>query len=781
MVHQQFSGRIKTDLSLLNRLLDVKLNSEEFINNQEAIETIGKVVDLLKNKKKGYILFSVTYKKDTAIILVLNNFSDDRIYTNGYYLSKWSKKEEIDKGFEAKIHESNFKRNLYKEIDSTQGISFRSAITLCVSESFNGYCVNTSRLKTIETFMNEDINKDEGMISRDSIEIRNMDLIEMLDSSVVKKSEYKQGHIDTVQQYINKLNNDKFITNIDRYTNDIITIGKIDEALQLLDNERVYTISTLTSSNGITSSLYRKRFKLSANALGESIYVRNLGNNTFTSEGTFLRYREVNDLAYILRTVRIEDIPINLVDKGRYFAVLDDKVNQVLLIGPDPRTHGNHREIFEAELHKQLQMIAEKNISFAGTYISDGTNRLQLFDYFDTNITNHKQKLLKAIKTMNEEYQFLAKKVLAKGEDVLITDNLKYNHSNGKVTYNDFSIEFNDELMKSALYKLFSNYLLRFYRGEVTEQKILDSVLASIFFVLEKRLFARIKEDFLRDLIINDVIKLKLEHKISKSGSRLIYLNGRKFNANEILRIIREITCYRSNEEASRFIENVGKIGLSVYIGITSGYEVVFKNESRENYKRLFRFKKLAGRSNYELLLDTVSIKINSKALISLLYKNFIGEYISDFQNKINKAIFENCDSSIDYMKYKFLIDSCYEKYKENAKKFLEKKVENTESEFVSYYEEKENKLLEAIKVTGLSGNTYVIAYNDVDSFVFLSPTLMKNKENVYEKGRYICMIDESNIKSNIGYDTIVSKLLSLKNDSSVAHTIYNLEEELNG
>jgi len=61
---------------------------------------------------------------------------------------------------------------------------------------------------------------------------------------------------------------------------------------------------------------------------------------------------------------------------------------------------------------------------------------------------------------------------------------------------------------------------------------------------------------------------------------------------------------------------------------------------------------------------------------------------------------------------------------------------------------------------------------------VFMDPEI-DSESKEYKEGKYICMIDQSNIKSNISYDTIVAKILALKNDSSIAHTIYNLAEEL--
>ena len=89
----------------------------------------------------------------------------------------------------------------------------------------------------------------------------------------------------------------------------------------------------------------------------------------------------------------------------------------------------------------------------------------------------------------------------------------------------------------------------------------------------------------------------------------------------------------------------------------------------------------------------------------------------------------------------------------------------------------------------GLSGNRYIVAYDKINSYVFMNAELVttedvaifKEEKEIYKEGKYICMVDQSNIKSNFGYDTVIAKLLALKNDSIIAESIYNLEEELQG
>ena len=129
------------------------------------------------------------------------------------------------------------------------------------------------------------------------------------------------------------------------------------------------------------------------------------------------------------------------------------------------------------------------------------------------------------------------------------------------------------------------------------------------------------------------------------------------------------------------------------------------------------------------------------------------------------------------------MIDKSYQIFIDKSKKFLDKKVADTGAEHVQYYDSNQNHIYDGLKITGLSGRTYIIAYDLKESFVFMSPEESDkcgaNDLPAYEGGTYICMIDQSKMKAAVGYDTVVSKLLSLKNDSVIASTIYNLDDEL--
>jgi hypothetical protein len=141
--------------------------------------------------------------------------------------------------------------------------------------------------------------------------------------------------------------------------------------------------------------------------------------------------------------------------------------------------------------------------------------------------------------------------------------------------------------------------------------------------------------------------------------------------------------------------------------------------------------------------------------------------------------IMKSLTGSLEYAKYKFLIDSTYKAFQQNSVDFLTKKVTDIGGKFCKYYNAKNHKILDAIEIIGTTGIKYVIAYDTTSSWVFLNPET--REENTYQEGKYVCMIDQSNIKSNIGYDTVIAKMMALKNDSVIASKIYNLEEEING
>jgi histone H3/H4 len=474
-------------------------------------------------------------------------------------------------------------------------------------------------------------------------------------------------------------------------------------------------------------------------------------------------------------------IPYNHIDEGRYVVGIPRASGAYdIIIAGDPRIDKDCKENLCKVLERYAETIAKNLTKLTGTTIKDNKNTMRYED-FESSVTKESQDVkplqirLKALKKMVDEYQYIVKKQEAVGTDVKISDKVVYNHKEGKVSYNDFSIAINDEMLKGRLFQAFEKYLVTYYRGETTEETILNDILDKIFEELKARVNSFSSENTTIKIVLNECITVDLEIKTSKNKSKLLYLNGQRFNKNEVLTVLREITCYRNQEEANRFISNIGKLGLSVYIGITTGYEATI-----DGNKKLFRFKKLKGRSNYTLLLDTIEIGIKGKDLINTLFSQFIGDRVPDFQGKVPKLIFESVESSADYVKYKFLIDTAYEAFKARSEEFLKKKVSDVGGEFCKYFNTNGKRIMSAISLTGMSGRKYIIAYDAKNSYVFLDPQVKQGEKNTYEEGKYVCMIDQSNIKSNIGYDTVISKLLALKNDSVIARNIYNLEEEIN-
>jgi hypothetical protein len=784
------------NLQLLNSLLDYKMNSEEFMKNEKVIETVSKVVDNLKGKDQGYILFSIAYGLQRKIILVTKS-------SNRYFIYQWNTRDSIEKPFEAIILDENFSIDLIVyalEIAEESSLSMDECIEYMLVDSLTGYKLNKDRPKELVEFMKVD-----GNIDSYSNEVcaEHKELSELLTIARLQTHEMKKQKEETKNNIIRfgdrlKCDDLKIRMNTQNIHINEILVGKIEKVKEL-GNKRIFKINyTQYKRNSKIQNYGIVVGSALAEGRGRDLTIYNYINckcylaNTQNYGGRETDY-DVSDL---------KRIPYNYIDEGRLLIGLRTSNYEFrLIISPDPRVESDFKQIFKEETSQITDKLIKENLCLDETTVGDETTGITYYKHIESIIKRESsttketetielvsplQLKLKTIKRMVDEHNYLVKKKSAEGSDVFITDKIKYNHSKGRIAYNDFSIEINDELVKSKLYKHFDGYLVSYYRGSISEQEILDGLLDTVFSTLEERLMAAHKEDYKINIIINDSINLEVEGKLTKNRSLLLYLNTQRFNKNELLSVVREITCYRSQEEANRFITNIGKIGLSVYIGISTGYEIEYPKKERDDeheipVKRIFKFRKLKGRSSYELILDSTHIPLSGKQLINILYQQFIGEHVVDFFKKIDKTIFESCESSLNYLKYKFLIDSSYEAFKNKAKEFLDKKVNDTDSKYVLYYNKKSKKNMEAIKVNGMSGSTYIIAYDSKNSFVFMDPSLSKTKatEELYEEGKYICMIDQSNIKSNIGYDTVVSKLMALRNDSSIAHTIYNLEEEI--
>lgn len=789
----QFQKRdtVYSDMQLLNALLDFKLNSEEFMKNEKVVETISSVVDKLKKKDKGYILFSAVHGLQRKLILVTcSGLTSYKIYT-------WTAKEQIEKPFEATIHEENTRLDIETLVEEKcYDYSYAQRdemIQAMLVESLTGYSINKDKGIEFMQFRDSDGQSaihQSGDLVKDPFYNEMITLGRKFTSTM---SQSMKGMENKIKAYAEKLSCEDLNLQVD-HSNiwpDRMFLGKIVDVREM-NNRRYYQVKYLryrrqtsplevgTVVGAVTAGTTSKDMNL--NALGKCYLVENRDYHS-----NYDQY-DAEDL---------RRIPYNMVDEGRLLIGFRRSSNSWnLVVGPDPKVFSDADAQTENETSNLLDRFATLSTDLRQTKISSESGETSFYVPFEQQSRKDNPHLsplalrMKSLKKMVDEHNYLVKKKAAIGSDVFITDKIKYNHAEGKIAYNDFSIAVDDELIKARLFQHFDAYLVSYYRGDKTEQAILDSLLDTTFDTVADRVQANHKGDFTINMKVNDTIDLAIEGRVSKNKALLLYLNGQRFNKNELLEVVREITCYRSQEEANRFITNIGRLGLSVYIGITTGYEVEYPLERGQDeddrVRRIFKFRKLKGRSNYELILDTTHIPLRGKKLITILYQNFNKERVPDFHGKIDRFIFDSCENSLNYLKYRFLIDSSYEAFKDKAREFLDKKVADTESEYVNYFNKKSRKNMEGIKITGTSGNTYVVAYDSNDSFVFIDPVKVEGKTqdnglDIYQEGKYICMIDQSNIKSNIGYDTVVSKLLALKNDSSIAHTIYNLEEEIGG
>lgn len=768
--------------SLLDNLIGYKLDSETVANSEIAIETICNAVSSFTNIKEGYSLLSITSNDKSRVHLIVKRDTNYRTFK----IFSWLIEEKIEKGIEAKIHASGTE-DLTAWMDRTiqeyseKSEDFRgdqdNLVNYIVTEGLTGYIISEKKFRDQCEFLS-------SHRKRRELEVQNLGDRSLAKSllaynSYIREiiSEKRQEVRNTIANFIRKLNCEKLNLRIVYNGVDDTSgfhIGRITRVIQN-NNVRTYQIKVITAGvddkNKITETTLISEAK--AGISGNYLNVNNLADLWIAE--TRPGYYEEAQIACFTR------IPYNFVDEGRTIISLPRSGgNFDVILGGDPRVDADPEGHIKDVLARYSEALAKNLTKLTGTTIKDG--KLQMnYDSFESSVAKDSTEVkplqirLKALKKMVDEYQYLEKKQKSIGTDVNISDKVKYNHSEGKVSYNDFSISINDELLKSRLFQTFEKYLVTYYRGETTEETILNDILDKIFDELKSRINSYTKENTCIKINLNGKINIDLEIKTSKNSATLIYLNGQRFNKNEIIVVLREITCYRSQEEADRFISNIGKLGLSVYIGITSGYETQVARS-----RCLFRFRKLKGRSNYAILLDDIELPIKGKSLISALYAKFIGDHVPDYENKVQKIIYQSVERLSDYVRYKFLIDKAYEAFRTRSQDFLKKKVSDVDGSFCKYWNIKNRKNMDAITLVGMSGHRYVIAYDKKDSYVFLDPQLKEGDKNTWIDGKYVCMIDQSNIKSNIGYDTVISKLMALKNDSVIASTIYNLEEEIN-
>ena len=771
-LQQERTNQFSDSVSLLDDLLSYKINSTTFMDNEKLVKTLCDSIDnLVKKEGSGYILMSISVGKSSSIKLISKN---DRWFS----ISSWITQEKIEKPINIVIHEEGNEDLKEWVAETAEAAKIRNddgLFTHLIAESLTGICISKKNVTDHINFLKQHEKEYKGIIGEAKFE-RTTELYTFFKK---KTEEVSKDIRDTITDYAERLKCDKLKVNVRTEGLNFTPwfgVAHIDKVKQN-GNTRTYQINCERvmpgdKINGITIIGSRN-----AGVKSDSMNLKAIGN---------LAIAECKDYYNEGPLGSLERIPFEYLDEGRTLIIVNRNGYWNIIVGSDPRSAtedpiDNLKHISE----QYIDTVLKRNFKVEAN-IKDKDNNYDIGQYEqvvakETPDIKPLQLKLKAMKRMLDEYQYIGKKEKAKGEDITITDKVKYNHEKGEVAYNDFSFAVNDELIKNSFMGVFNQYVVEFYRGTLTEEEILNDILKKIFDAIGSRLNAYTNADTDIKIRLNNKVDVNLQIKSSKNGNHLIYINNQRFNKNEVITVLKEMTCYRSQEEADMFISNIGKLGLSVYIAISTGYEVEFrnKNNQEEALKRIFKFRKHKGRSNYSLILDTIEINVTGKTLINTLYQKFIGDPVPYFDDKIPKLIMSSVGSSLDYAKYKFLIDSTYESFQKNSVDFLAKKVNDVGGKFCKYFNVKNNKIMDAIEVTGTTGNKYVITYDKTNSWVFMSPET--REDGVYKDGKYVCMIDQSNIKSNIGYDTVIAKLLALKNDSVIASKIYNLEEEING
>lgn len=772
---------VNNSLDMLNNILDAKLNTKEFINNQEVINKIGQIVKDTLLLTKGYVLFSITYRKNNTLFLITKSL--DSSYFNIY---SWIQNSSIDKVLSVKIHEKKI-FDLDKFLDESN-----NKINLSESEIFenilvptlNGYAINTNKIKDLQEFMKQPTAAITTNLSISQNNIEDSEYINLFTFIINSINNAKISTKNFIKNFSKKLKCPELEINVNDqvFSADKIIISKIIGIKGNLNTRYVqlrhYEFNPNLSIPKVTKSITKLSKKPT-----DSSFTYKIINDNYIIEKKSIGCRYIS-------TDNFSRIPYNFMDIGRYIVQIYGKsdLDYDILISGDPKVNSEYVISFQETIQKFIDLKTKLKTNIDDTVIKVKNNQetkivANIESYFDNQLYNDNDDnqesksnnplstKLRALKKMVDEYNYISKKQKSIGKDINVTDKIKFNHTDGKVAYNNFSIAINDEMVKTLLYSLFEDYIVDFYRNKITEEDILNKIIDQIFHSLNYRLNSKSKDNFTIDMIINDKINIKIDSKLTKSNSRLFYINDQRFNKNELIVVLKEITCYQSQQEADLFIRNIGKVGLSVYIGVTSGFQYG---------ERLYRFKKLDGRSNYHLVLDNIDVPIKGKKLISLLYENFI-EKSHPAISRINQIVFECTSNTSDYMKFKFLIDSAYQSFIQRSKEYLNNKIKETDSKIVLYLNK--NTYMDAVLVHGLSGKDYIISYDKTNSYVFMNSELLSTKKDnleVYKNGKYICMIDQSNIKSNIGYDTIIAKIMALKNDSILAKNIYNLADELN-
>lgn len=717
---------------------------ESFASNEKFISVLSEGFEFLSKNSPGHFLISYVEGKSELAILV--DLSENGIYS---------------------IYSTTINSKLYKPLDVTLHIKSRKSITDEIESIGRGSCIDSFdkfviMLDRSISGLTLSINKLEEFIR--SIEGHRVggiiqSTLDDIEKQMIAKEIESTKRISTLfSSFLEELDC-KELTNIRHqspekqphkivgYIYDIVEYGNRRIAKIYFKYDNVYHY-TLVKSSAISPNTREFRYE-------DRSYFANI---TIVGPG---------EISSVIN--KFNSIPYNYLDKGRLIALVSGKGRMgTIVVSEDPKNKEDFKETFIEKINLLYNSI-EEEMTIYNAEVKDGDLTRYSHNYgdYDKDFTSS----LASIKAMVDEYQYINTKKTAVGEDVFITDNINYNHKDGIIKYNDFSISTDDEILKGRLYGLFKEIAVEYYRKVKSEENILNEALDVFFSGIIGRIRNTRKEGDTHFIIkINNLFNVDIRVKVSNIRNNItqfVYINDQRINKNEVAPLLRELTCCRDVKVMEMLIKKIGRLGLSTYIGITTGYS--FTN-------KLYKFKKEKGRSRYSLLIDTLSIPIKGKELISKLYEYKQG-LSHPSERRIEEIIQYSVNNLKDFINYKVYINDSYEAFKKKSREFLDKKVKDVGASYIIH--NCQGKRREAVLVKGVSGKQYAITCGD--SFVFMDPekTGAENNLDIYSDGKYICMIDQNSVKSNIGYDTVISKLLALKNDSVISGQIYNLKEEL--
>lgn len=764
-----------SDKDLYDKLFFSELGLSEITNNDEVMIQLTEKLEKITQMSVGYNLFTIDIKTQHNIILICKSQSYGANF-NFCYIIKEDKN--IDTG-------TSFTLDEEKEIDLYDFIRKQASetvldemdiVSLIITKTMLGYRINRSfALDHVETLKNY---KSESVIGAIPKNIENLHG-NIRKSIINSKNEIRNKFNDLKEQYelpftssidlndsIITTRSDLGSTNVYSYRHPIV-VAKIDKVINV-NNKRYAPITMYDGFEG--------KKLCSAYRIGES--------SKLYYKSDKARVIQLSNMSHL--TSVFAAIDYNYIDTNRYIAILGDGYYyKYLVVFEDPMVKELTIDDIYAEIDNIVDKIVKDRIDTAKCELkinAEGSSskiiNLQLSKYGPGSYYMSYKDMQKAMKSMYNEYNYVIKKNKSEGSDVKITDNLTYYHSNGKLEYSDFSIELSIESVKAKMNEAAKNYMLQYFRKEITEEKIIADLTSMIYSSIDSYLLSTNVSNTFTITFNNNVV---VNVDVNKGDAHFTYINNNRVNKNEISSILTEISCYSSQEAADKFIANICKKGLSVFIGLSSGY--FYGN-------KFYKFKTSEKSGEYIMNIDNIDINVKGKklfnTLFSIAFKNE-REHKTRINNNdyINNHVFNSVSTKFDYIKYKIMIDKSYQLFINKSKDFLDKKVNDTASEHVKYIDVNQNKVYQGVKVVGSSGKTYVIAYDLKESYVFMNPTIdttnvVDDELPIYTGGTYICMIDQSKMKATVGYDTVVSKLLSLKHDSVIASTIYNLEDELN-